>query len=147
LERRWVEFNGFSYHIPAGVPEVTIKVAYLFYQERDVPIKLIDKSQSPVNAVAIVLVGFFPDMETIAVIAGHFYNARFRTAFGRDLPARVLSCRISLWLRNTDAHFLLISTSIHFRYKSKTFSCPEEIFSLSRFCRISGFRTNLTIFF
>ena len=141
-----MEHEGFSYHIPSGLPEATIKASYLFYEERDVPVKLIDKNKSPDNACAIVLVGFCPDMKTIGAVAALFYNARFRTGFGRDLPARVLSCRISLWLKNTDVHFLLLSTSIHFRYRSKTFLCPEGIFSLSRFCRISGFRTNVSIF-
>ena len=146
MERIWVEFDGFSYHNPARLPEVTIKVSYLFYEKKDVPVKLIDKNESGDKASVIVLVGFCPDMETISAVAALFCNARFRTGFGRDLPARVLSCRISLWLKNTDAHFLLVSTSINFRYGSKTFLCPEEIFSLSRFCRISGFRTNVSIF-
>ncbi|KRT17726.1 hypothetical protein ASU31_00055 [Pedobacter ginsenosidimutans] len=142
----FVEADGFSYHIPAGLPEITIRLAYLFYEERDVPVKLIDKKKSMNKAIAIVLVGFRPNMETMSAIASFFYSARFRTAFGRDLPARVLACRISLWLKNTDAQFLLLSNRIHFRYRSKAFSCPEEMFSLSRFCRISGLRTNLTIF-
>jgi len=146
LETIWVESNGFVYHIPAGLPEVTIKVAYLFYEKGDVPVKLIENSKSADNAIVIVLVGFCPNVETISLIASIFHNAKFRTAFGRDLPARVLACRISLWLKNTDAHFLLLSTSIHFRYGCKVFSCPEEIFSLNRFCRISGFRTKLCIF-
>lgn len=142
----FVKVDGFSYHIPAGLPEIAIRIAYLFYEERDVPVKLLEKKKYTNNAIAIILVGFYPDMEAVLAIARIFYNARFRTALGRDLPARVLACRISLWLKNTDAQFVLLSTRIHFRYGSKAFSCPEEIFSLSRFCRISGFRTNVSIF-
>jgi len=142
----WVEFNGFNYHIPAGLPEVTITIAYLFYEKKDVPIKLFYENKSANSNIAIVLVGFYPGSGTICAITGLFCNARFRTGFGRDLPARVLACRISLWLKDADARFWLISTRIHFRYRSKVFSCPVEIFSLSRFCRITGFRTNLIIF-
>ncbi|MCX3265662.1 hypothetical protein [Pedobacter agri] len=142
----WTEVDGFRYYIPSDLPEVAIKHAYLFYEKRDVPFKLIDKNISSDNAIAIVLLGICPDMETILVIAGLFFNARFKTGFGKDLPARVLTCRVSLWLENTDALFLLVSTRIHFCYRSKAFSCPVEMFSLSRFCRISGFRTNLNIF-
>jgi len=142
----WLEANGFIYHLPAGLPEVTITTAYLFYEKRDVPTRLFCENKSANCSIAIVLVGFYPEKGTISAIAGLFSNARFRTGFGRDIPARVLACRISLWLKDADAQFWLVSTRIHFRYRSEAFSCPVEIFSLSRFCRISGFRTNLIIF-
>ncbi|WP_316761976.1 hypothetical protein [Pedobacter aquatilis] len=146
MEQIWVNLNGFSYHIPSGLPEVSIKVAYLFYEKGDIPIKLFQ--QKPANSISVlVLVGLCPDKKIISAAATLFSNARFKTALGMDLPARVLACRISLWLKGRDAGFWLIDTRVHFRYQSKTFSCPEKLFSLNGFCRVSGFRTNVSIYF
>jgi len=142
----WTANTGFYSHVPTDLPEVRVVVAYLFYEKGDVPNELFNLRLSSSLSIALVVVGFCPSETTLLAIAECFPNARFRTAFGKDLPARVLACRICLWIKKRDASFWLVLGRIHFRYLSKEFSCPEEVFSVNRFCRITGFRTTLSVY-
>lgn len=87
--------------------------------------------------------GLPPIPENVGPTRSTFRNARFRTVFGSDLPQTVLACKIALSLKGLDAAFLISSNQVIFTFKSGEFSYVESPFSLNRFCRLTGFRTNV----
>ena len=143
MESNWVNQDGFCYLIPFGMPPVSIRTVYLFYEIPDVSVKLSDTRDLNFQSAALVVMGYLPRSENVCAVYLTFKNARFRTLFGFDMPAIVLTCRVSLWLKGLDATFLVIPPKVMFTFKSRDFSCSESIFSLNRFCKITGFRTNV----
>lgn len=139
----WTECEGFTYLNLGDLPPVSIEQLYLFYDQDSANKYLANVPLITLRGVVIISVGNLPDATIIAFIQLNFSNALFRAAFGNDLSAIVLACRISLWLKGTDASFALHGTNLLFHYKGRKFTCPVATFSLSRFCRISGFRTSL----
>lgn len=142
-ENDWVKQNGFCYLIPSGLPQVSIRTVYLFYEKTDVSKNLSGSMHIDFHCAALVTVGFLPIPENIHSIRSTFQNARFRTLFGCDIPAIVLTCKISLWLKCQDATFLIFPYKVIFSFKAVEFSCAESLFSLNRFCKITGFRTSV----
>lgn len=132
--------DGFAYLIPYGLPEICIRTVYLFYEKRDCLNVLSDAKSVKFRDAALATFGFLASPEGIIRISLVFPNARFVTVFGDDLPAIVLTCKISLWLKGFDATFLVLSHHVIFTFKSCEFSCAESLFSLNRFCKITGFR-------
>lgn len=139
----WIEHGVFSYLIPSGLPPVSILNVYVFYDKRDALTVLCEGTAVNVQHAALVTVGFLPLPENIRAIRSMFQNARLRTAFGNDMPAIVLACKVSLWLKGLDAAFLTVGNKVIFTFKSSEFSCAESSFSLNRFCKLTGFRTNV----
>jgi len=139
----WIDQDEFSYLIPSGLPPVSILNVYVFYDEREALKVLGEGTAVNVQYAALVTVGFLPLPENIRAIRSMFQNARFRIAFGNDMSAIVLACKISLWLKGLDATFLTFNDKVIFTFKSCEFSCSESLFSLNRFCKITGFRTNV----
>lgn len=142
-EDDWVKQNGFCYLIPSGLPQVSIRTVYLFYEKKDVSKNLSDIMHINFQCAALVIVGFLPSSEVMCSLALAFKNARFKTLFGCDLPAIVLTCKISLWLKGLNASFMIAPDKVIFSFKSVEFSCAESLFSLNRFCKITGFRTSV----
>lgn len=142
-EDDWVKQNGFCYLIPSGMPQVSIRTVYLFYEKTDVSKNLSGSMHIDFHCAALVIVGILPSSEAICSLGLAFKDARFRTLFGCDLPAIVLTCKISLWLKCLDATFLVFPYKVIFSFKSVEFSCAESLFSLNRFCKITGFRTSV----
>jgi len=143
MEDDWVNQNGFCYLIPSGLPQVSIRTVYLFYEKKDVSKILSGLMHINFHCAALAIVGFLPSIEALRSLDLAFKNARFRTLFGCDLPAVVLTCKVSLWLRGLDATFLVFPDKVIFNFMSVEFSCAESLFSLNRFCKITGFRTSL----
>lgn len=138
----WTSCNGFGYLDVNGLPPVCVLEVWLFYEKADIQAYL-DRNSYLNFQLVLVAVGHCPDSFIIEHIQQLFQNARFRSAFGNDLPAIVLTCRISLWLKCTDALFMAQENTMFFQYKSIQFECPIPLFSLSRFCKLTGFRTRL----
>ena len=139
----WIEHGVFSCLIPSGLPPVSILNLYVFYEKRDALKVLCEGTAVNVQHAALVTVGFLPLPENIRAIRSMFQNARFRTAFGNDMPAMALACKISLWIKGLDATFLTFNSKVIFTFKSCEFSCAESRFSLNRFCKLTGFSTNV----
>lgn len=142
-EDDWVKQNGFCYLIPSGLPQVSIRTVYLFYEKTDVSKNLSEIMHINFHCAALAIVGFLPSPEAISSLGLTFKNARFRILLGCDLPAIVLTCKISLWLKGLDASFMIFPDKVIFSFKSVEFSCAESLFSLNRFCKITGFRTSV----
>ena len=143
MEINWIDQSGFSYLIPSGLPPITILTACIFYEKRDALKVLCEGTIVKAQYTAMVTVGFLPIPENIDSIRSTFENARFRTVFDNDLPGIVLACKVALWLKGLDAAFLISSNQVIFIFKSGESSCLESLFSLNRFCKLTGFRTNV----
>jgi len=131
MDDDWVNQNGFCYLTPSGLLQVSIRTVYLFYKKKDVS-KNLSGMHFNFQCTALAIIGFFPSIEAIGSLA--FKNSRFRTLFNCDLPAEVLTCKVSLWLRGLDATFLAFPDKVILSFKSVEFSCAESLFSLNRFC-------------
>jgi len=143
MQANWIIANGFSFLIPEEIPHVGIFSLVLFYNRIEAQLFLEYNIRASNLKIAYIVLGNFPNKDTISRIRLLFSNACIRTAFGNDMAGVVLTCRIALWAKNKDASFLVSENKVLIIYKSKTLSCPAPLFSLSRFCRISGFRTNI----
>lgn len=145
MDDDWIDQDSFRYLIPGGLPKISIRTVYLFYEKGDVLEILYGRIILRFKYVALVAVDFLITPRNIDTIRAAFRNAKFITVFGNDLPAIVLTCKISLWLKGLDATFCVYSDHVHFIFRYAEFSCAASIFSLNRFCRLTGFRTNVKL--
>lgn len=139
----WISQNGFEFCIPSGLPEVSIGKVLLFYEQKDAYRYLSLAESFKFYDAAFVAIGLYPNPQMALNISSIFINARFTSCLGNDLPAMVLICRFSLWIKYLDASFRISDDRVHFKFKSLSFSCPACKFSLHRFCLLSGFRTEV----
>jgi hypothetical protein len=90
-----------------------------------------------------VALGLRPSIIQIDYLRHIYTNANFETAFGCDLPAHVLTCKVGLWLKGKDGTFSLENNTVKVAIDNKTVLLKIDNFSFNQFQVHSGLRLGI----
>lgn len=93
--------------------------------------------------ISFVALGNYPTAEQLAEILIMFPNGRIHTVFDNNILGKVADCKIALWHRKRDATFRISVDDTIVTYEDRKYKIPIPLFSLSRFEKVSGFRTTV----
>ncbi len=98
---------------------------------------------NPTCLSAFVSLGLLPTKEQFSWLKTLFPNAKIHTVFDGGISGRVADCKVATWQLGKHARFSLASDHGEFYYSKKKYRIPVNIFSLSRFERLSGIRAGI----
>lgn len=95
------------------------------------------------DTIAFAAVGPIASNPQISLLKRQFFNAKVHTLFDVGITGRVTDCKVALWIKGTDATFIVDRELIHVSYHRNKFVIPVEAFSLNRFEKTVGIRSGI----
>lgn len=92
---------------------------------------------------AFASLGLLPTKEQFNWLKTLFPNAKIHTVFDTGISGRVADCKVATWQLGKNARFRLADDHGEFYYNKKKYRIPVNIFSLSRFEKLSGIRSGI----
>ncbi|WP_148908897.1 hypothetical protein [Sphingobacterium allocomposti] len=92
---------------------------------------------------AFASLGLLPTKEQFTWLKSLFTNAKIHTVFDGGISGRVADCKVATWQIGKSARFSLAGDLGEFYYNKKKYRIPVNIFSLSRFEKLSGIRSGI----
>ncbi|WP_298938287.1 hypothetical protein [uncultured Dysgonomonas sp.] len=92
---------------------------------------------------AFASLGLLPTKEQFTWLKIQFPNAKIHTIFDNGISGRVADCKVATWQIGKNARFSLADDHGEFYYNKKKHRIPVNIFSLSRFEKLSGIRSGV----
>jgi hypothetical protein len=93
--------------------------------------------------IAFASLGLLPTKEQFTWLKTLFPNAKIHTVFNSGISGRVADCKVAIWQLGKNARFRLANDHGEFYYTKKKYRIPVNIFSLSRFEKLSGIRSGI----
>lgn len=97
----------------------------------------------PHRPIAFASLGLLPTKEQFTWLKILFPNAKIHTVFDAGISGRVADCKVATWQLGKNARFRLADDHGEFYCNKKKYRIPVNIFSLSRFEKISGMRSGI----
>lgn len=119
-----------------GIGALACKITSYYWVE-DQPLIAKVEFTSPC-LIAFASLGLLPTKEQFTWLKSLFTNAKIHTVFDGGISGRVADCKVATWQLRKNARFSLDGDHGEFYYNKKKYRIPVNIFSLSRFERLSG---------
>jgi hypothetical protein len=95
------------------------------------------------DSVAFAALGLIVSSGQIHFLKRLFFNAKFHLLFDEGITGRVSDCKVAIWLNGKDADFSANGDDLHIFYNQNKFIIPIQLFSLHRFEKMVGIRSNI----
>lgn len=95
------------------------------------------------DQIAFAAVGLLPSTEQVEVLKSTFPFARWHLIFDTNLVGRITDAVIATWFKSRSVSFLVMNEQVMITYCDKPFIVKSEVFSLSRFERLTGLRAGM----
>ena len=92
---------------------------------------------------AFASLGLLPTKEQFTWLKTLLPNAKIHAVFDSGISGRVADCKVAMWQLGKNARFRLTDDHGEFYYNKKKYRIPINIFSLSRFEKLSGIRSGI----
>ncbi len=92
---------------------------------------------------AFASLGLLPTKQQFTSLKTLFPNAKIHTVFDAGISGCVVDCKLATWQLGKNARFRLADDHAEFYYNKKKYRIPVNIFSLSRFEKLSGIRSGI----
>ncbi len=98
---------------------------------------------NPSHSVAFAALGLIVSYGQIHFLKRLFFNAKFHLLFDDGITGRVSDCKAALWLKDKEADFVANGDDLHVFYNQNKFLIPIKLFSLNRFEKMVGIRSDI----